>query len=137
MSVLLNDISPKELFHKQKEAFKNKDNNLVKEKAQIARGRLMVTEVGNWEEAKKIVDTMVFPDNTVGGELDKGEKHGNHRLESYEIYLQPVLGYKLIGYYNRCNECEIAGIRNKYFLLLNKKDNCCYQKYFIQKGKYL
>lgn len=135
----MENLSPKELYKKQKAAFKKGNMKLVKEIGQIARKRLKRDQLGDWEEAKKAVFRMEFPKDIVGQDAMPGESHRlgrkkiYHDLKSYQIHLKPVLGYTLEAKYNFCPECN--EIRNQLFILYNHAESKCYIRRFIYHGK--
>ena len=89
-----------------------------------------------WKQAKNQLDLLDFT-NEVGIEVEKGENHefgkANHSLKSYELYLPPILGFTVKGYYNYCPECR--QVRNKKLVMFNNDQNVCYEKVFLKHGK--
>lgn len=96
------------------------------------------SKMEGWEKAKGIVERMAFP-NIVGKVIMSGEKHrvgrtrAWHDLTSYEFRLPSALGYKLLGKYNFCVQCN--EIRNKYLILYDNQEKRVYIKRFIYHGK--
>lgn len=95
-----------------------------------------------WEEAKKQLDSMNFPNEinswkeTVDQESHyfKSKKTGrSHNLLTYSTYLQPINGYEVEAKYNYCRECE--EVRNKALRIYNNQDSLIYEKWFTYHGK--
>lgn len=130
------DLSPKELFYKQKTAFINNDRKLLKKITKIVRERLNKKEIGNWEKAKVEFNEMYFP-NRLGELVSRGEYYKMGRdiylLETYRLYFKSIEGYRVEGRYNFCSRSQQT--RNQYLIIINQQERKIYRKDFIKNGK--
>jgi len=100
----------------------------------------------NWDEAKKVVEDMIFPPDPVMGEDEDKELLGwekikggrnqhhfgkkEHQLTEFEMNLPKVNRYELKAQMNRCDECNKA--RNKYFMLSDIENSNVFVHYIYR-----
>lgn len=130
----MDNLTSIELFDKQRKAQKRNDIATVKEISGIAKKRLPV--IGDWNEAKTILNGMAFPDVRPPN-YTSGESHGKgayiHQLMTFRFYIEPIFGYSIMAKYDYCLACKKT--RNKYFAMFNNKENAVYQKWFEKHGE--
>lgn len=100
----------------------------------------------NWEEAKKTLDSLSFPDSGFK-EINLNERHWEgegrkyrpHTLKSFAQNLSPIGRNPVEAHYNVCPECS-AGMavdtRNKFLIMFDNAGGRSYKKNFIKNGNY-
>jgi hypothetical protein len=130
------ELSPKDLYNLQLEAYKAGDFNAVKEMAEIARKRITKPDPENWESVKDKVAREAFPNTLNFYETSLGETHEEkkdiHPLKTY-IFRTNVGGYEVEYKYNTCTKCK--NVRNKLVSIFNNKNNECFEKWFKWHGE--
>lgn len=132
----MNDTA-RDLFFKQKDYYLKGNMEMVKKMAQEAKKKINLANPLTWDEAKKQLDNMSFPD-TEFFEFHNRESHPTkkerHNLLTY-INKEPldVMGFEMQAKYNYCPECK--EVITKKMTIFNDFDNCCYEKYILQQGR--
>lgn len=85
-----------------------------------------------WNKAIETVQNTPIP-NKPGTLVEKGEKHGEHPLKSYEMELGEEQGFEMRLYYSICQECGI--VWNKRVVLFNSFPPIVYVHWSTKRGQ--